>query len=586
VIDTGDGPLPYQLLGAWMRLGGPSYRGAAQIQTLLHALLAALLFGWTLRRGWPSVLAVQLALLAAAPLSFGALWAGLTLLVPATLRSRPGLVFGVLLAGLATVEPGWFLVCIAVALTVRSDLLRDGATGLGAGMTLVVLAALASGSPGATLSNALTPWSRLFAEFGRVFDTVQAGAWLHLPFSGLTTGEDLGARWPLHTGLRAFGLRLSVMLLLAAPALLIWRGADKRGLPLALSISAVGLVLLRGDVPGIVTATVLSALAWSIASVGWHRALLALFAVALATPVAENLWLTTHARRAGLELWDSSRVGVRLDAARARGLKTTVSELHLHTDQPALIWPDLPGLHFLLGSRPVVRSLGPGEDAATAAALRASSPPVVLLAPHPTLLPQELERSLPATATELRRNFRLRGALPAGGLNLRAYQRGGSAEDPLVAFFPRVEIMVARGAQELSPALRDDLAIGQSFRFAGDDIRGFAIRLVTSADSVPVRMRARLWERPGVDYNSLLEARTLELVARRNQPMHWVDYPVEDSAGRDLALVFETMETPGADVRFAWHEDASEAGIGDVYPWGNALLDLEPVDADLIILIY
>jgi hypothetical protein len=211
---------------------------------------------------------------------------------------------------------------------------------------------------------------------------------------------------------------------------------------------------------------------------------------------------------------------------------------------------------------------------------------VVLFAPHPSLLPQELERNLPATATELRGNYRLRGALPAGGLNLRAYQKGGSADDPLVAFLPRVEIMVADGAQELSPALRDDLAVGQSFRFEGDDIRGFAIRLVTSADSIPVRMRARLWERPGVEYNSLLEARTLELVARRDQPMHWVDYPVADSAGRDLALVFETMETPLGDVRFAWHEDASESGIGDVYPWGNALLDLEPVDADLIILIY
>ena len=142
---------------------------------------------------------------------------------------------------------------------------------------------------------------------------------------------------------------------------------------------------------------------------------------------------------------------------------------------------------------------------------------------------------------------------------------------------------MARGVEQLSPALRNDLAIGQSFRLEDDDLQGFAIRLVTAADSVTVRLRARLWEKPGSQYNSLLAARTLEVVARRDHPMHWFSFPVEDTAGLNLAIVFETMETPRGEVRFAWNEDAE---IGDVYPYGSAMLDLEEVAADLVILIY
>ena len=200
--------------------------------------------------------------------------------------------------------------------------------------------------------------------------------------------------------------------------------------------------------------------------------------------------------------------------------------------------------------------------------------------------PQNLERSLPLTTTSLRRNYRLRGALAAGGLNLRAIERGTRSDDPLPTRLPRIECMVAPSAQQLTPALRDELALGQSFRIEDDDFEGFAIRLVTSTDSVAVRLRVRIWERPGTEFNSLLDATSLNLVASRSTPMHWIPFPVADTAGRDLALVIETMGTPHADVRLAWHENAGEDGLGDVYPYGSALLDLTPVDADLIILIY
>jgi hypothetical protein len=585
VINTGDGPLPYLVLGTWMRLFGESFLAAAHLQTLLHVVLAVGVAVWTFPRGVWAIALGQLALLAAAPLPFAALWALLALLSGAVLpeRARPALVCGLLSAGLLSVDAAWFLVAALCGLLLHRKNLRPLAIGFAAGMAMTVAHALASGAVGPTLTNAFVgPWSAVAGDgFGRLFTTLTSGAWLPLPFAGLATGEVAVPAWPGHGFLRSWGLRLLGTWVLASPLLLWWKS---RNSPAAwLATAAAILVLLRGDVPGMIAAGTVCGLAWTTITAPTLRPALIVMALALLVPAAENAWLVAQSGRPSLERWDSDRVGVRLAATRARSLQTAIRELHLHADQPALIWPDLAGLHFLLDSRPVVPDLRPGNDIRTAEALRASPAPIVLIAPHRELLPQHLERSHPETTTELRRNYRLRGAMPAGGLNLRAFQRGGSESDPLASRLPRIEAIVANEIQELSPALRDDLAIGQSFRIEDDDLRGFAIRLVTTADSVDVRLRARLWEKPGSEYNSLLAARTLEVVARRDQPMHWVNFPVSDSAGRNLALVFETMETPRGEIRFAWSEDAV---LGDVYPYGSAMLDLDEVDADLVILIY
>lgn len=584
-IDTADGPLPYLVLAGWMRLFGESYLAAARLQAFLHAAVAVLLGLWTWRRGTGAFLLGQLALVAAVPLPFPAIWAGLALLAGALLPSgaRPGLVTGLLLAGSLTLDGSWFLAAAIGGALLHRERMRPLLGGFGTGIALVVLHALASGAVGPTLSNALAgPWSALAEEgWGRVFTTLRAGRWLELPFAGLATGEVPGPVWPAHAVLRSSGLRLLGILVLVSPLLLWWK--TRNSTAAWLGTLAALLLLLRGDVPGITVAGAVCAAAWAVATTPARAPLAALMILALLVPAGENLWLAARSGRPTLERWEAERIGVRLDPARAASLQDAARELHLHADQPALIWADLAGLHFLLGSRPVVPEPGPGDDARTAAALRADPAPVVLLAPRRDLLPQNLEATHPQTMAELRRHFRLRGALVAGGLNLRAFQRGGRDDDPLAARLPRIESIVATGVEELSPALRDDLAIGQSFRLEKDDLRGFAIRLVTTADSVPVRLRARLWEKPGSEYNSLLAARTLELVARRNQPMHWVNFPVTDTAGRNLALVFEAMETPRSDVRFAWIEDPD---LGDVYPGGRAMIDLEEVGADLVILIY
>jgi len=603
LVDTADGPLAYQLLGSWMRIGGESYRAAAQVQTALHALVAMLLALWLVPYGVVPVLISQLVLLAGAPLHFGVLWAALTLLIPALLptRTRPGLVAGVFMAGLLTIDALWFIVAFVVfAATLspatRSRVLRSASAGFLTGLGIVIVHALASGAIAETLLNALVgPWSRLGTEFDfeRLFTTLRSGAWLHTPFAGLATGEYPGPAWPGHGPLRATGSRIGGGLVLAIPFFLALRGRPLWRPATGLAIAGLSLGFGRGDLPTLTLALTLAALAWLIdppRDQKLRRVILALLLIAMLVPVAENTWLVLNSGRPGLERWESERVGVRLAAPRATSLKQTIARLHFQSDQPALIWPHLAGLHFLLDSRPVARQLAPpstgGDDSRIAEALRGSEAPAVLFAPSQVLLPQNLERALPLTATSLRRNYRLRGALVAGGLNLRAIERGTRTDDPLATRLPRIECMVAPSAELLTPALRDDLALGQSFRIEEDDFEGFAIRLVTSADSVDVKLRARIWERPGVEFNSLLDARTLDLVASRSTPMHWIPFPVVDTAGRDLALIIESVGTPRADVRLAWHENAGEDGLGDVYPYGSALLDFTPVDADLIILIY
>jgi len=596
LLDTGDGPLRYQLLAAWMRLDHVSFLAAAHLQAVLHTLLATLLMVWGMRRGLAVALLLQLTLLAAVPLGFAALWAGLTLCLAALCAARwRSLLVGLLLAGLATLDGLWFLLAAATIVASmdpasRRDGLRRGALAMVGGLVLTGLVGLLSGAPGSTLHNSfIGPWSTSLEGFRRITTALINGAWLDRPFAGLGTGEALGAAWPGHAISRTWSLRVAALVVLAMP-LLATRHGERWRAGIALSSAALLLCFLRGDLPTLALALILSVAAMPLAIDRrmLARVLPAAIVLAAITGASENGWLVINSGRDGLVRSPDPRIGVRMAQARVTSMQSAVSRLHLHDGRAALIWPDLSGLHFLLGSHPVVPATRPGssDDAGLAAALAAPAAPAVLLAAARELLPQHLESSLPQAAAVLRRDYRLRGSVPAGGLNLRVIERGARPNDPLTARLPRVQSIVAQELQELGPALRDDLAIGQSFRLQGDDLAGFAIRLVTTADSVQVTLRARLWERRGSRYDSLLEARTMEFVASRDIPMHWFRYEVQDSADRDLALVFESVGTPAAEVRFAWNENAREGGAGDIYEQGSAMLDLEPVDADLIVLIY
>ena len=182
-----------------------------------------------------------------------------------------------------------------------------------------------------------------------------------------------GPVWPAHEILRSWGLRLLGVVVLASPILLWWKARGSREAWLA--SAAALLLLLRGDVAGITASGAICGIAWAMASVPHRRHYVALVALALLVPAAENLWLAARSGRPELERWESPRVGVRLATHRAAGLQAAIRELHLHDDQPALIWPDLGGLHFLLGSAPRPCPIwARGDDARTARALAALAP--------------------------------------------------------------------------------------------------------------------------------------------------------------------------------------------------------------------
>lgn len=278
--------------------------------------------------------------------------------------------------------------------------------------------ALASQATTATLANAFAgPWTHTFQSAARLPAALVGGAWLDLPFAGLGTGETLDPGWPGHGLTRAWSLRLAALLVLATPFLLL---RSRARLALALAGAALVLAFARGDLPTLALATALSVLAGSAVMPGrmpMRRAWLGLALVATSVGVAENGWLALNRGRDSLVSWDDDRVGVRLERARATSLDAAIARLHLHQERPALIWPDLNGLHFLLETRPAVRASRPqqAQDEAVAAALSGAAAPPVLFATSPALRPQELERVLPRAARVLRTEYRLRGSVPAGG---------------------------------------------------------------------------------------------------------------------------------------------------------------------------
>jgi hypothetical protein len=142
---------------------------------------------------------------------------------------------------------------------------------------------------------------------------------------------------------------------------------------------------------------------------------------------------------------------------------------------------------------------------------------------------------------------------------------------------PDVEQSVGNG---VSPALRSNYEIGQSFRVGPRDLEGFAVRWRTDADSLTVGVRIRIWKWENGGWNRLMEIYELEVPIRGDFDRSFLRFgPVEDSAGQLLAITFELKEDPGPELRFVWHDEKD--GAPDLYPEGAALVELKPQDADL-----
>jgi hypothetical protein len=612
-LRTGDAALRYEVLAGWMRVFGESAFALATLRATGHALAVAAAVGLAARTLGPTAAgAVFVAMVAAFALPPAAVagWivAGLVALAHRRSPTVAGAVAGAGLGVLFLLDPRWSAVALAASLAawLAVGVERDRRpAGFGAGL-VVVLGLAAIGAAVAT-DPAIAFRQTFVVPLASMGETVDPGrfaanawnaAWLDLPFAGLrATGEAPGPAWPAHEITRSLALRAVVLGAVAVVALGAVRlvrspSSTRVRVGTGLALAAILVLLLRGDVPSFRASAPLVVFA-AVALAGTARArIVAAVAMVLLLPLAlEPTWMAANRDRDRLRTFhENPRAGTDVDAARIHRLASMQQVLDPAPRESLLVWPALPGVHWLLGTDPATPFVdvpaGPAEDAVAVRELRDRPPRYVLLGFSRALLGHEMITSIPDTWNHLREKYRLVGRVLAGDEDLRVLGPAHSvrpANDRMANQLPMVELTVAN---DRSPALREEFTVGQGFRTHGRDVEGFAFRVRTEADRVALRLRVNVWERIGDEYDTLLESEDVDTLIEQDGQVVFVEFPVPDSADRDLAILIEPLETPRAEVRLDWRDDDDPREPGDLYPEGDAILGITPVDADLYFLVY
>ena len=595
-----DAGLPSRLLSAWMGVAGESIAALASLRAVLFALATAAATGLLTRaRGPWAGAAMLLALLTAMALPWAAAVAWIFAVVVVALGKRTlaaGMVAGIGLALVLLFDLRYGIVLLAFLGFARGATgLPARATATAAVATLAVVAIASGAQGGSALSQTfVAPLVDLarHVDPSRVVTTWWSAPWLGLPFAGLRdTGAIVDAAWPAQGTMRALALRalgVGALVLFVVGASRVRDVRPRARLATGLFAAAVVLLVLRGDVPSLREVAPLL-VAGLFVGARTLRPSLGFVGVALVClPLAaEPVWLALHRDRAPMQVWADARGGVALASGRIERLEGMRQALDPRPGEPMLVWPELPGVYWVMGTEPVAPYLdvpvSNEADTELATALRRDPPRHVLFGFSRALLGHELIRAVPSTWDLLRTNYRLRGRVLAGYEDLRVLTPVADGDGELGTMLPMVELTVAN---DRTPALREDFPVGQGFRTAHRDMVGFAFRARTSARDVPLRLRVQVWERLVDAYDTLLDSDMIDVIVRFDRHLIFVDFPVEDSANRDLAIVFTVMDTPSAEVRLDWRTDEGGRGSEDLYPAGDALLGLTPVDADLYFLVY
>ena len=606
-IAGGGSGLREHVLATWMRVVGDQATALASLRAVGFGLAAGAMVGLGAHvAGIGGAVALFAAALAALPLApaAGLVWIMALVAVAFGERGRRtrGVLIGAALGAVFLLDPRTFLlgaalVCFLVTLdaTWRREV-KTIAAGLSTVVVLAVILASVSASPSAAFhATFVGPVVEGFGSVDplRAVRTAWNGAWIDQPLLGLrATGETFEAAWPAHGTLRATALRLVV---LAVPLILVaaWvaraRGRSHAAFVVAqvVAVVALGALVLRGDVPSLRSTVPIVVLGLAVLA-GRDRGRLATIAAAIAClPLAaEPVWFTARIDRPGLALVD----GIRFDDGRAHRLESTRDVMTMRPGERTLIWPELPGIHWLLRTRPAAPHLDvPDDERAdreTARALRANLPRTVFFGFSRAMLGHELMRRAPESWNVLRDNYRLRGRVLDGDENLRVLTRAGTgapASEGMANQLPTVELTVAN---DVSPALREDFTLGQGFHSGPRDIEGFAFRARTSGTNVRLRMRVNVWEWENDRYSVLHASEIVETTIVRDGQVVFIEYPLDATADKDLAITMEAVDTPSSEVRLDWRSDDDAVELGDLYPEGDAILGLTPVDADLYFLLY
>ena len=610
-IFTRQGPLDAHLLRTLFAVAGTKAASLALLKAAVDGLAAGALLAGTRRLGagrWAWLAPLGVLALGPFPPRFTLVLVAAVILVVA--KRRGGIVLAGLLAGLGALG-GVDSLALVLLLVIfaprpsRSWLFR-GAVAL---PLLVALAAgLAQGTLPAAVDQVVGGWTaRLGDQLERVpptrlVHTLVSAEAAPSPFTLLKTGETLDPILPGAAILHAWSWRLR-LLMLAVVGIWAWRRRARWGGPaqalMVMTLAPWMGLLLRGDAR-FVDAAWLGALVFlpPLLAVWGHRPAFGRFALLLLLPVLlwgpaliEDGWLLVHAHRPGLQEWPRSTAGIALSRETIDSLDALFAQLPRNPSQPEepiLVWPASPGLNFLLGAPPAVPQtlLLPERvrhPEALLARLQEAAPRLVLLGLSWDFTGRRIDELAPGCWDHLREHYRVLGNLAQGTVKLRILQRLAGEESaeqlPLPQRLPDVEQTVANGA---SPALRHDFEVGQSLLVGDRDLEGFAVRWRTKAKDVTVPLRIRIWMQRRQGWDSLAEQYDVDVKIPGDLHRSYIHFPtVAESAHHMVAITFETREDLDFDVRLLWHRHGLTDAPIDFYPEGTALVEMEPVQADL-----
>lgn len=600
-------PLANAVLGAWMSVAGSSVAALARFDAIVLGCVAgAGAWLWYARAGTLASLAWSTAVLAAAPVPMAAAAA---LLAIVSFDRVHGMRTRCAVAGV-----GWVVVAaldFRIALSVLPIIAwalpraawRTPALWIAiasAGVSILLITTVIVGGEIAWARGVVAPVEDVVTrlrtgDIGRFVRTALQGMLVMQPFGGWPpTGELPEAVWPGQELARVTALRLVVIFAITGTVLMatrrVARGNPRSGLVFALFATGVLSLALRGDVNGLRLAIVpvgaaLIVLAGFLPRMAWAGPAVALV---LAAPfAAEAVARGARAGHSGLATWDDPRGGVELEERRARRWGEIRRRLVPRSGEPALVWPVDPGVHWILGTTPVIADAGlprdPQADRRVAAALENASPRLVLLGPDQALLGHRLLERLPRTWEVLRERYRLAGVVRFENDDLRLllpFERGLS--DPLAQMLPLVELTVAN---ERTPALRSGFQVGQSFRMGPRDLQGFAVRARTRGRDLALDFRIQVWQKRVAGFDSALLSERVSATIAGDGSLVWFRTPLPETANQELAITLELRTEVQEELRLDWyvHDEAHEP---DFYPEGTALLGLSPVAADLYFLVY
>ena len=484
--------------------------------------------------------------------------------------------FGLDAAGYATVVLIGTLVLVPDQRPDRSRLiaLAGGAFG---GLGLLLIIATATGSLSAAVWDTLVyPLTRFGAEMGlSPLDTFRSADVAGVIFLDHQTGEAYTEAWSGHRMMMILARRSLYIGLLALPVtgcLMAWR---RRNDPLLAAVAAFALAgwstaAVRGEA-GHLAAGWLGCL-WLLPLVPSvlssqkqlpARIAAGVLALVILVPLAaEPFWLATHTDRPGLAKWSRSSAGIHLTDERINNLEALDKNLGSLSANSMIFWPARPGLNFIFdipAASPQATMLG-GEVRNPQIVLDrlADTPDHAVLLHPPHRRDGRGNRDVaPEIWAGLRQHYRVAGRV-AGATDefivlVPTEQGQTSADLPLQV---RLHDQRQGIADEASPAMNPNQAIGQALQLGLAPLSGLAVRPATTTATEmiwDITVRTLDHRKPGQE----LGRYRINHPVTAGQSLIYLPFgPVPQSAGRPVLVELRPVSTPTADVRLLWHEKA------------------------------